>query len=281
MRIADAAAKDRVLDAAARLFYAEGIRAIGLQRVIEECGCGKNLLYTHFPSKDALVAAYLERMRETWDATLQRELALDDGDPKSQLIGVVRAVGRDIGTPGYCGCAFLNAAAEFPDAGHTVHALCTAHVTNIAAVLRKLATDAGLRDPQAVTDRLMLVINGLRASGAALGTPAVTTAISLGKDIVQSALPVGPHNGPHIPDSMSEHAPQLLWRLGSAVTVTSLRVAIRLGRWVGPQFVKDGREVIEALGGVESQACGQALPVFGRGRLPGSHSRERFADLLY
>jgi hypothetical protein len=56
-------------------------------------------------------------------------------------------------------------------------------------VLHKLATDAGLQDPQAVTDRLMLVVNGLRASGAALGTPAVTTAVSLAKDIVRSARP--------------------------------------------------------------------------------------------
>ena len=187
MRIADAGAKARVLDAAARLFYGEGIHTVGLQRVIDECGCGKNLLYTHFPSKDDLVAAYLERMRDAWDTTLHRELAPDEGDPAAQLIGVVRAVGRDVGTPGYRGCAFLNAAAEYPDAGHPVHALCAAHVSSIAAVLHKLATDAGLHDPQTVTDRLMLVVNGLRASGAALGTPAVATAVGLAKDIVRSA----------------------------------------------------------------------------------------------
>jgi len=92
---------------------------------------------------------------------------------------------------GYRGCAFLNAAAEYPDPGHPVHEPCTAHVTSIAAVLHKLATDAGLHDPQTVTDQLMLVVNGLRASGATLGTPAVTTAVSLAKDIVRSASPAG------------------------------------------------------------------------------------------
>jgi len=61
--------------------------------------------------------------------------------------------------------------------------------SSIAAVLHKLAIDAGLHDPQAVTDRLMLVVNGLRASGAAVGTPAVTTAVSLAKEIVRSASP--------------------------------------------------------------------------------------------
>jgi AcrR family transcriptional regulator len=189
MRTADAGAKDRILDAAARLFYGEGIRAVGLQRIIDECGCGKNLLYTHFPSKDALVAAYLERMRDAWGATLERELAPDSGDPAAQLIDVIRAAGRDVGTPGYRGCAFLNAAAEHPDADHPVHELCTAHVTGITAVVHELAASAGLHDPRAVTGRLMLVINGLRASGAALGTPAVTTAIGLAKDIIRSAAP--------------------------------------------------------------------------------------------
>lgn len=195
MRTADAGAKDRVLDAAVRLFYSEGIHAVGLQRVIDECGCGKNLLYSHFPSKDDLVAAYLERMRDAWSTRLQRELAPDDGDPAAQLISVVRAAGRDVGTPGYRGCAFLNAAAEYPDTGHPVRELCTAHVTDIAAVLHKLATDARLHDPQTVTDRLMLVVNGLRASGATLGTPAVTTAVSLAKDIVRSASPQDTYHG--------------------------------------------------------------------------------------
>lgn len=193
MRIADAGAKERVLDAAARLFYGEGVQAVGMRRIIDECGCGKNLLYSHFPSKDDLVAAYLERMSHAWNATLEGELALDEGDPQAQLIGVVRAVGRDVATPGYRGCAFLNAAAEFPDPAHPVHAMCAAHVTGITEVVRRLAADAGLQDSRKVTDQLMLVINGLRASGPALGTSAVTTAISLAKEIIRSAS--GPQDG--------------------------------------------------------------------------------------
>jgi AcrR family transcriptional regulator len=194
MRIADAGARDRVLDAASRLFYGQGVRAVGMQRIIDECGCGKNLLYSHFPSKDDLVAAYLERISRSWSTILERELALDEGDPQAQLIGVVRAVGRDVATPGYRGCPFLNAAAEFPDPADPVHGMCAAHVTGITEVVRGLAAEAGLRDPQAVTDKLMLVINGLRASGAALGTPAVTTAISLAKEVIRSAS--GPQDDP-------------------------------------------------------------------------------------
>jgi AcrR family transcriptional regulator len=187
MRTADAGARQRVLDTAARLFYAEGIRQVGLQRIIDECGCGKNLLYSHFPSKDDLAAAYLTRMREAWDATLRSELALDQGDPEAQLAGVVRAVGRDIATPGYRGCAFLNATAEFADPAHPARRICAAHTDGITAVVHALATEARLRDPDAVTSQLMLVINGLRASGTALGPPAVATAIALAKNIIRNA----------------------------------------------------------------------------------------------
>lgn len=187
MRIADAGARERVLDAAARLFDAEGVRPVGLQRVIDDCGCGKNLLYSNFSSKDDLVVAYLERMRQAWDATLRGELALDAGDPRGQLIGVVRAVGRDVIRPGRRGCAFLSAAAEFPDPDHPVHRICAAHVAGIRAVVAALAAEAGLPDPGTVADRLMLVINGLRASGAALGPPAIATATSLAKQIVPHA----------------------------------------------------------------------------------------------
>jgi AcrR family transcriptional regulator len=191
MRIADAGARDRIVDVAARLFYSEGVRTVGLQRVIEECSCGKNLLYTHFPSKDDLVGAYLERMSQAWSVQLQRELALDEGDPAAQLIGVVRATGRDVATSGYRGCPFLNTAAEYPDTAHPVRAMCAAHVAGITATVHGLAVSAGLRDPQQVTDQLMLVINGLRASGADLGLPAVATSVSLAKQIVSHAARPG------------------------------------------------------------------------------------------
>jgi AcrR family transcriptional regulator len=186
MRIPDAEARERVLDTAAKLFYAEGVRAIGLQQVIDECRCGKSLLYRHFPSKDDLVVAYLRRMAQAWDISLRRELDAAQGDPRAQLVGVVRAVGADVGTLGYRGCPFLIAEAELADPAHPAREICDAHVADITALMQHLATQAGLRSPGQVTAQLMLVINGLRASGAALGPPAVNTAVALARDIIGS-----------------------------------------------------------------------------------------------
>ena len=100
---------------------------------------------------------------------------------------MVRAVGRDIAAPRYRGCAFLNATAEFADPAHPARRICAAHPDGITAVVHALVTEARLSDPAAVTSQLMLVINGLRASGTALGPPAVATAIALAKHIVRDA----------------------------------------------------------------------------------------------
>jgi AcrR family transcriptional regulator len=177
-------AAERIVDTVVPLFYRDGIHAVGMQRVIDECGCGKSLLYREFPSKDDLVAAYLERMRQTWLTTLQAELSKHPGNAREQIIDVVRAVGKDVGNPGYHGCAFLNAHAEFPGADHPVSRACVLHVTHIRNVVKQLAKQANLDDPDGLADRLTLVINGLRASGPLLGRKAVRCAVGLARDLV-------------------------------------------------------------------------------------------------
>src|SRR5256885_3148765 len=103
-----AGARDRILDAASRLFLEHGVHPVGLQQIIDECGCGKNLLYTHFASKDELAVAYLRRCRREWEAIIGQAIQQAGDDPADQLIAVVRAVRRQGPDPGYRGCPFPN-----------------------------------------------------------------------------------------------------------------------------------------------------------------------------
>jgi AcrR family transcriptional regulator len=178
-RTRDVDSASRILDTVENLFYSEGIHTVGMQRVIDECHCGKKLLYRDFPSKDSLVLAYLERMRRRWQLTLEAELADRSKDPVEQLAGVVRAVGRDLGRPGYRGCAFLNAQTEYPDPDHIVHRACAAHTAKLRRHLRRLARQTGVPESQRLADQILLVVNGLRAGGTGAGRRDVDHAVDL------------------------------------------------------------------------------------------------------
>src|SRR5262249_12781669 len=119
--------RDRILDTATRLFYDHGVHAVGQQQLIEECGCGKNLLYREFASKDELVVAYLDRKARESEAIVEAAVAPYAGDPAAQMLAIVRSVAAQIATPGYRGCPFLNVHAEFPDPDHPVNRAAVAH----------------------------------------------------------------------------------------------------------------------------------------------------------
>lgn len=178
--------RERILDAAERLFYEHGLNASGLQQVIDECGCGKNLLYREFPSKDDLIVAYLERRRQEWAATMARAIEPFDGKPVSQLVAVIRVLADGATEPGFRGCPFLKASAEFPDPDHPAHRFAVQHFDVLRSQLRDLAQQAGAGDPDALADRLMLIINGLGADGITLGS-STNAAVALAEDVIAMA----------------------------------------------------------------------------------------------
>src|SRR5512133_152288 len=152
-------ARERVLEAAAHLFRRDGYRAVGVDTIIAEAGVAKMTLYAHFPSKDDLIAAYLELANERFWHWLDAAVAGVD-DPRAMLVSMFDAVGKLANDPLCLGCTFQGTAAEFPDPDHPGHRVALAHKQAVLARLRTLAGEAGLRDPEALADQLLLLMDG-------------------------------------------------------------------------------------------------------------------------
>jgi AcrR family transcriptional regulator len=186
-RTPDPTARDRILDVATRLFAERGVHGVGLQQIIDECGCGKNLLYREFGSKDELVVAYLERCRQDWNAIVDEAARADTTDPAQRLIALVKAVAKRAVEDGFRGCPLRNAYAEFPEPAHPAHEVIVAHYTERQDHLRELAQRARAYDPDKLADHIALIIDGINANGAVLGkTGAVGAAVTFAEDTVRT-----------------------------------------------------------------------------------------------
>ncbi|KGN31040.1 TetR family transcriptional regulator [Knoellia sinensis KCTC 19936] len=163
-------ARDRILDTAFRLFYAHGIRAVGVDLIIGESGVAKATFYKHFPSKDDLVVAYLDRVDEVWSGQLHASAAAAGPEAADQLVGLFDALVMACRRDGYRGCGFINAAAE-SEPGGRIHDRTVAHKTSVRSWVAGLAREAGARDPDALARALTLLLDGGLASGSLDASP--------------------------------------------------------------------------------------------------------------
>jgi len=155
----DLPVRQRILETAQRLFYRDGFRAVGIDTIIAEAGVAKMSLYRHFPSKDDLIVAYLEESnRQYWEWLDDAVDHLDD--PEAKLIGMFEAIEKLATSPECLGCTFQGTAAEFPDRDHPGHQVALAHKRKVRDRFAQLAADAGLRDPEELADRLLLLMDG-------------------------------------------------------------------------------------------------------------------------
>ncbi len=183
-------ARRRVLDTATALFYAEGVHAVGIDRIIAEAGVAKATFYHHFPAKDDLVHAYLVEQY-----ALQRRLIDDlctasaDSSPRDLLLRLFTAMAEYGAQQGFRGCPFINAAAEFPDAAHPVRDAVAAHRRWFRTRTTDLLAAAGDPAPDRTAGILMLVRDGL-AVGCYLDDPdSVRTTVT---DALDRVLPPPP-----------------------------------------------------------------------------------------
>jgi AcrR family transcriptional regulator len=163
-------ARRKILDAASRLFYAEGIRAVSADRIIEEVGITKVTFYRHFRSKDDLVVAYLDERSELEQQRADSLTSWPGADPGDPFGPLVDALVSDICASGFRGCPFINAAAEYADPEHPVRRSVTRHRDWFAAFLQDQLRLAGAQNPARSAAQLVLLRDGAMVGGY-LGDP--------------------------------------------------------------------------------------------------------------
>jgi AcrR family transcriptional regulator len=149
----------RLLDTAAQLFYAHGIHAVGVDRLIAESEVAKASFYKHFRSKDDLVAAYLDERTEQWRAHHAAELPRRADDPVEQALCVFDLLAENFANPAYRGCPFINAAAELPSVPVVLEAVARRRRAR-ADLFRDLLERAGLEEALDLAAQLCLIYDG-------------------------------------------------------------------------------------------------------------------------
>jgi AcrR family transcriptional regulator len=157
-------ARRRIIDTAHRLFYAEGIHTVGIDRIIAEAGVAKATFYNHFPAKDDLVCSYLSEENER-QRTAAAELRASGIAPREALSVVFDTIVGFTNTPEFRGCAFLNAAAEYPNPGHPVRQVIADHRRWFRALLHDLLAESGHPDPDTTADLLHTLRDGILTAG--------------------------------------------------------------------------------------------------------------------
>lgn len=152
--------RERILRAAAKLFYEQGFHSTGIDRIIAEAGVAKMSLYQHFRSKDELVGAFLARRDDFWCDWLAGRVETLASSPKARLPAVFDALGEWFASDEFRGCAFINAAAEFSDANHGARLISRQHKERVHAYLKGLAEAAKLARPNELAAQLALLVEG-------------------------------------------------------------------------------------------------------------------------
>lgn len=168
------AARERLLETAAGLFYAEGIKGVGVDRILSEAGVTRATMYRHFPGKEALVESYLARedaiIRGYFEAS-----GAAGGTPTELLEAVIEGIADDARRYHRRGCPFINAAAEYPDADGAVRQVIERHRTWFRETLSAVCKAAGVARPAQVAAALVLLRDAALVGVYLDGDPVTST----------------------------------------------------------------------------------------------------------
>jgi len=159
---------ERILETADRLFYQHGIRATGVDTIAAEVGISKRTLYNHFPSKDALIAAYLESRASP--------LPVSDKPPLDQILGTFDRLERSFGRADFRGCPFVNAVTEIGNDDKEARAIALAFKESRRLWFKNHLSQLGVTDADGLATQLAILVDGAIAANLVRGDPAMARA---------------------------------------------------------------------------------------------------------
>jgi AcrR family transcriptional regulator len=178
--------RQRLLESAYELFSRRGVRAVGIDEVIERAAVAKATLYRHFSSKDELVLAFLRRREELWThGWVEAEARRRGGTPEESLLAIFDLFDEWFRRDDFEGCSFVNVLLETADLGHPLGRASAAHLENIRAILRTLASEAGLRDVENFALSFHILMKGAIVQAGEGDRRAATRARGLAELLIQ------------------------------------------------------------------------------------------------
>lgn len=179
----------RILDTAYDLFSERGIRAVGIDEVIEKANVAKATLYRHFHSKDDLALAFLQRREQRWTYEwLAADATRRGSTPQEQLLAIFDVFDEWFHRDDFEGCSFINILLEMGP-GHPLGAASTTHLQNIRSYLSGLAGQAGIEDPEAFARTWHILMKGSIVSAMEGDHEAAQRAKSLAQLLLAQAAP--------------------------------------------------------------------------------------------
>ena len=180
------AARQRILATAYELFSHRGVRNVGIDELIERAGVAKATLYRHFPSKDELVLAFLDEREQRWTyGWVEAEARRRGATPEQQLLAIFDLFDEWFHRDDFEGCSFINVLLEVGGLDHPVGRASADHLANIRAVVRTLAQEAGLRDPEPFALSWHILMKGSIVQAAEGDRDAAKRAQTLGRLLLE------------------------------------------------------------------------------------------------
>jgi AcrR family transcriptional regulator len=184
-------ARERILSSAYTLFCRHGIRAVGVDTIIERSGVAKMTVYRHFGSKDDLVLAVLDRREQRWTRNwLEREVRRRAERPVDRLLAIFDVFDEWFHRRDFEGCLFVNALLEIDDRKHPIHIACREQLARIRELLIELASEAGVADPDDFARQWHILMKGSIVSAGEGDLVAARRAHELGRLLVLAKVPL-------------------------------------------------------------------------------------------